>query len=273
MCDALNGSSNYLSGRLLFVNSGTLQYIETMTSLRSDNQDLCWIYIGDKSDAKNLKQLVNKRIKYVMNVTPRKCDGGVSNYHERNAAFIYCRVSVQDNASEDLSLHYDKAWEFFKRAKIREDGNILVHCNLGISRSVALVTSYLMKFQRYSLDDALMLVREARPQGRPNDGFMEQLQKLDAHLRETDAYAPPSPALRCRPVRRDNTGSKCSSSSISASSSSSSCALQHSENGESIARQDGRVRSVGCLPEGPRRIIGPQLMPFYHDKSLQNNVQ
>jgi len=240
-----------------------------MASLRSDDQELNWIYVGDKTDAKNLKQLVNKRIKYVMNVTPKKCDGGVSNYHERNNAFIYCRVSLQDNASEDLSLHYDKAWEFFKRVKIREDGNILVHCNLGVSRSVAIVTSYLMKFQRYSLDEALTLVREARPQGRPNDGFMSQLEKLDAHLRETDSYAPASPALRCRPVRRDNVGSKCSSSSISASSSSSSCALRHNENGESAARPNGRVRSVGCLPEGPRKIIGPQLMPFYDGDKVQ----
>jgi len=244
-----------------------------MTSLSSDDRELNWIYIGDKSDAKNLKQLVNKRIKYVMNVTPKKCDGGVSNYHERNTSFIYCRVSLQDNASEDLSLHYDKAWEFFKRAKIREDGNILVHCNLGISRSVAMVTSYLMKFQRYSLEEALILVREARPQGRPNDGFMEQLHKLDVHLREKDAYAPASPALRCRPVRRENQRSKCSSSSISASSSSSSCAIQL-DNGEPAAPQDARVRSVGCQPERPvRKIIGPQLMPFYDHKTSDDKVE
>jgi len=233
-----------------------------MTALgggKNGGEELAWIFIGDKTDAKNLKQLCNNRIKYVMNVTPRKCDGGVSNYHERNSGFIYCRVSLQDNASEDLRLHFDKAWEFIKTARIREDGNILVHCNLGVSRSVAVVTSYLMKFHRYSLDAALAIVRDARPQAKPNDGFMEQLRNLEKDLLEKNGYAPSSPALRCRPsVRRGLP--VMSSSSVSASSSSSSLDTTDGQVRRpqiiSASKRSGNVL-MGC----PKRTIGPQMRP------------
>jgi len=236
-----------------------------MTSLGKDGGDLAWIFIGDKTDAKNLRQLCNNRIKYVMNVSPSKCDGGVSNYHERKTdSFIYCRVSLQDNASEDLRLHFDKAWEFMKTARIREDGNILVHCNLGISRSAAVVTSYLMKFHRHSLDAALAIVREARPQAKPNDGFMEQLRALENELRDTNGYAPSSPALRCRPVRRGFPA--ISSSSVSASSSSSSLdttdGLLRQPRSASASKRSGNVL-MGC----PKKTIGPQMRPPLIDQS------
>jgi len=230
-----------------------------MTSLGKDDGDLAWIYIGDKTDAKNLRQLCNNRIKYVMNVTPRKCDGGVSNYHERKAdSFIYCRVALQDNASEDLRLHFDKAWEFIKTAKIREDGNILIHCNLGVSRSVAVVTSYLMKFHRYSLHAALAVVREARPQAKPNDGFMEQLRTLEKDLLENNGYAPSSPPLRCRPVRRGFPAMPLSS--ISASSSSSS--LDTTTDDQLKQPRSASIKRSGNVLMGcSKRTIGPQMRP------------
>jgi len=227
-----------------------------MSSLGKDDRELAWIYIGDKTDAKNLRQICNNRIKYVMNVTPKKCDGGVSNYHERNSGLIYCRVSLQDNASEDLKLHFDKAWEFLKTAKIREDGNVLVHCNLGVSRSVALITSYLMKFHRYSLDAALALVREARPQAKPNEGFMEQLRNLEKDLSEKDGYAPSSPALRCRPLRRGI---------VSSSSTSSSSSLETTD-----ACRQPTTNGHENVPTWPKRTIGPQMRPphFESDRTV-----
>jgi protein-tyrosine phosphatase len=41
--------------------------------------------------------------------------------------------------------------------------NVLVHCMAGVSRSVTLVTAYLMKYRSMALQDALNYVRSRRP--------------------------------------------------------------------------------------------------------------
>lgn len=52
---------------------------------------------------------------------------------------------------------------------------VYVHCMNGVSRSVTVVTAYLMKLHGWTRDDALAFVRQRRPQARPNPAFMELL--------------------------------------------------------------------------------------------------
>mmetsp|Transcript_12571 Transcript_12571/g.36490 ORF Transcript_12571/g.36490 Transcript_12571/m.36490 type:complete len:274 (-) Transcript_12571:137-958(-) len=137
------------------------------------------LYIGSRDDAKNLQALQANRIRYVLNCTPSKNDGGVANFHEaRRDAFEYFRCPLQDNPSQSLKGHLDDAFAFLHKARIREDGNVLIHCNKGESRSVAIAIAFLMTQSNMSYDDALGLVRKARPQAKVNDAFVPQLQQL-----------------------------------------------------------------------------------------------
>lgn len=54
------------------------------------------------------------------------------------------------------------------------EGTVLVHCQAGCSRSVALVVAYVMATRGVGRDEALQLVRRRRTQAEPNEGFMEQ---------------------------------------------------------------------------------------------------
>lgn len=56
---------------------------------------------------------------------------------------------------------------------------VLVHCELGISRSASIVIAYLMRSQRKSLGMALSAVNRARAV-KPSDNFMEQLTVWEA---------------------------------------------------------------------------------------------
>lgn len=57
--------------------------------------------------------------------------------------------------------------------------NILVHCNAGVSRSPAIIISYLMTMMELSYKEAYGKVKEARSCIKPNDGFIKQLQSIE----------------------------------------------------------------------------------------------
>ena len=54
-----------------------------------------------------------------------------------------------------------------------QDGsNVLVHCRLGVNRSVTVVLAYLMRRCNFSFDGALELVRRKRHCAQPNDASL-----------------------------------------------------------------------------------------------------
>jgi Icc-related predicted phosphoesterase len=61
-------------------------------------------------------------------------------------------------------------------------GNVLVHCEQGMSRSATIVIAYLMYSMDITYQQAHLLVKRARPFICPNDGFVEQLQIFEKRL-------------------------------------------------------------------------------------------
>jgi predicted protein tyrosine phosphatase len=57
-----------------------------------------------------------------------------------------------------------------------------VHCYAGVSRSSAIVCSYLMWKFRWTLKKALTFLTFKRIVAKPNDGFMRQLQDVETKL-------------------------------------------------------------------------------------------
>ena len=70
--------------------------------------------------------------------------------------------------------------------------NILIHCYMGISRSVSCVIYYLIMKLGLNYEDALALVRKTRKVADPNDGFAEaliQLSKSEQEVSESTTLA------------------------------------------------------------------------------------
>ena len=65
-----------------------------------------------------------------------------------------------------------------------DNETVYVHCQNGVSRSVMVVTAYLMKAHGWSRDEALAFVRQRRPLARPNPAFMELLAEWEKRLKE-----------------------------------------------------------------------------------------
>lgn len=70
---------------------------------------------------------------------------------------------AHDRENYDIIQHFEKAFEFIDRN--RKYTNVLVHCFLGISRSVSLVTAYLMKKYNLNFEKALWKIKSKRRQG------------------------------------------------------------------------------------------------------------
>lgn len=59
------------------------------------------------------------------------------------------------------------------------DENILIHCNAGVSRSPAIVISYIMALEKVPYEDAFNKVKNVRNCIKPNEGFVQQLKALE----------------------------------------------------------------------------------------------
>lgn len=141
------------------------------------------IYVGSRAHAKNRGLLREFKISHVLNMTPPRSidtEAGVPNFFEKERTITYCRCSIFDSTTENIMQHMHTGTEFVENAKYH--GNVLVHCNKGVSRSVSVVLGYLMKFKGMRLCDALAKVRKVREQAQPNEAFMKQLEEYDMQL-------------------------------------------------------------------------------------------
>lgn len=148
-----------------------------------DSDRFPWLFWGDKKVARNEQLLRRRKIVYIINCTPPCGEGGVPNFHERlwqgsRSLFKYLRIPVYDVQAETLQPHFEEVWEFMETCRTREDGNMLIHCNHGVSRSAAFVCSYLIRFEGMSADEALAFLRRRNPLAKPNEAFRDQLKQL-----------------------------------------------------------------------------------------------
>ncbi|OXB76246.1 UNVERIFIED_CONTAM: hypothetical protein H355_014654 [Colinus virginianus] len=88
-------------------------------------------------------------------------------------------VRALDEPGADLLSRLDECADFIGAAR-EGGGAVLVRCQAGVSRSVAVVTAYLMKSQGLGWEEAYAAVRAAKPDAEVNPGFQRQLKLYEA---------------------------------------------------------------------------------------------
>ncbi|CAL8281319.1 unnamed protein product [Gadus morhua 'NCC'] len=132
------------------------------------------LYLGSEWNASNLEELQDCGVGYILNVA-REIDNffpGTLSYHN---------VLVYDEESTDLLAHWNDTYSFIAKAR-KNHSKCLVHCKMGVSRSVATVVAYAMKEYGWALDEAFNYVKQKRAAAQPNTAFMRQLAEYEGIL-------------------------------------------------------------------------------------------
>lgn len=89
-------------------------------------------------------------------------------------------IDALDSPSSRISDHFEVSNHFIR--KELENGNVQVHCHMGVSRSASLVIAFIMDEMGKSFQESLDFVRKRRPCILPNDGFLIQLKEYEGKL-------------------------------------------------------------------------------------------
>lgn len=92
----------------------------------------------------------------------------------------YLCIMASDTPDQNLSQYFPVCNDFIHAARLRE-GNVLIHCLAGMSRSVTVAVAYIMSVTQLSWRESLKVVRSGRSVANPNYGFQVQLQDFELY--------------------------------------------------------------------------------------------
>ena len=98
--------------------------------------------------------------------------------HPNDNGLKYLELDIEDTPRFNMKPSISKLYEFLQDVHDKK-GKVLIHCIWGQSRSVACLMAFLMLDQNIDYDNALNIVKKARPIALPNPGFEAQLRSLN----------------------------------------------------------------------------------------------
>ena len=128
------------------------------------------IYLGNLLNSSNYEQLKSYNFDVIFNMTAEHAC-----YFKDE--FEYHKLDVSDLNNVIIGKSFDLMVDQLYNA-VRSKKTILVHCHHGRSRSVALITGYLMKYGKHSFNSAYSIIKSKKSIVNINSDFKKQLIKL-----------------------------------------------------------------------------------------------
>ncbi|CAD8091087.1 unnamed protein product [Paramecium sonneborni] len=130
------------------------------------------LWLGDCESALDEEFLKSKGIRTVITVA-----GGLK---LKLNGIVHHIIEILDSETANIQQYFKIANEWIERGF--NIGGVLIHCMAGISRSAAIVISYVMEKRKMNYYQALSFVKSKRPQINPNKGFTNQLLAYSAKV-------------------------------------------------------------------------------------------
>tara|TARA_B100000768_G_scaffold157560_1_gene155678 strand:+ start:1599 stop:2102 length:504 start_codon:yes stop_codon:yes gene_type:complete len=142
-----------------FDENQTLEYTEPVNII--DN-----IYIGNINSTVDGEKLKKNNFKYIITV------GNNISKFAKKTNIDYIEFLVDDSLEQDMTSVFKNSLNIVNNIK---NGNILIHCYSGISRSASTIIYILMKKYDMNFMNAFNYLKNIHPKAHPNSNFINQL--------------------------------------------------------------------------------------------------
>jgi len=133
------------------------------------------------SSALNPSNLRKKKINLIVNVT--KEIEPYSSPETENGNISVVKIPVFDVPDTNLAKFMKPISRLVYINKLA-GGNAVIHCVLGVSRSVTLTAAYIIFYYAIPLQRVLTLIQAKRPIINPNGGFKGQLKAFEEYIKK-----------------------------------------------------------------------------------------
>jgi len=123
------------------------------------------IFLGNIYTPINVEYLAQNNIKFIINAA--------NMHYKKIGGITYLDLPLDDASNINISIFFPLTKQFIDTA-ISSNNNVLVHCQMGISRSSTIVIAYLIS-NGMLLKNAFDYVKKRREIISPNSGFLRQL--------------------------------------------------------------------------------------------------
>ncbi|CAF1116226.1 unnamed protein product, partial [Adineta ricciae] len=136
-----------------------------------------FLYHGDLGHAKNYNLLQEIGIKHILNVSDIELD------NEIRDNFNVLWINIGDELGVNIENYFEQTNKFLRLCQNKNE-KVLVHCQMGVSRSSSIILAYLITYHFETLSDAYDHLVNCRRVAAPNFGFFLQLIRYEKLLRE-----------------------------------------------------------------------------------------
>lgn len=137
-----------------------------------------YLFTGGEIATKDREFLTQNKIHYIIELSHKR-----PNRSYCDNSFEYHHFLLRDQENEELMAVSYQVEAIVDKA-VKNNLAVLVHCQLGISRSIAVVAACLMLREGRSFDSVYDEICRLRPISAPNAGFMDNLTHLEERLRK-----------------------------------------------------------------------------------------
>jgi len=150
------------------------------------------IMLGSAYNAASWYTLKDNNIKVIINMTKE-----LSSYYENEHDLEYINYGLYDNNKDSMDK-LDDIYQYIikKQSELKNfdytndndkwNGNILIHCYMGASRSASVVIYYLMIKKKYSFDEAIDYIKSKRPYINPTWRLTKDLANSTMKMKNKD---------------------------------------------------------------------------------------
>lgn len=165
-----------------FRHKKSVQIFNAIMNAENSNIIVEKLYLGNIIDAHNLSFLIDNNIGAIINCTENEpfhqyfimndnMNNNIDINNElkintiKNEKYIL-RLDIKDSKDEENVEKFmniiDNGVEFINTHKNLNNKNVFVHCYWGLMRSATVIACYLIKYEKYSIDNAIELIKNKR---------------------------------------------------------------------------------------------------------------